>query len=113
MEGHRRIRRFSATLAVACIAGCANAPPTGLLPVTTQPAGALAWTLEGAKCRTPCVLEIRLDRPVLVNLDAHGYEPVRNILVLRGPDSPDTLAPGRLERNLEPAAASRLANSTL
>jgi hypothetical protein len=109
MEGHRRIRRYCAALALACLSGCAYAPPTGVLPISTEPAGALAWTPDGATCRTPCDLEIRLDRPVLVNLDAEGYEPIRNILVLRGPDRSTRLAPGRLERILEPAADSRLA----
>lgn len=113
MEGHRRTRRFIAALAIACLTGCAHAPPTGVLPVATEPAGALAWTSEGVECRTPCELEIRLDRPVLVNLDADGYEPVRNILVLRGPDRSTSLAPGRLERVLEPAADSRVADSIL
>ena len=99
MEGRRRLL-LPIVLAASCAAGlpgCASAPPTATLPVVTEPAGAVAWVAEGAECTTPCELTVRLDRPVLVNIRADGYEPVRNILILRGPGGRVALAPERLQ----------------
>jgi hypothetical protein len=115
MEGRRRLLTY-AVLAVGWIAGlggCASAPPTATLPIATQPAGALAWVSGGAECITPCDLEVRMDRPVLVNIHAEGYKPVRNILVLRGPNGAAALAPGSLDRLLEADPDSRVADSVL
>ena len=115
MEGHRR----SLTPVVlvlgwaAALAGCAGTPPMATLPVVTEPPGAVAWVAGGAECTTPCSLDVRMDQPVLVNIRAAGYAPVRNILVLRGPAGALALAPERLERVLEPDPESRLAESLL
>ncbi len=115
MEGYpRSLIRLALALGLAAgVAACAGTPRTATLPVTTEPAGAVAWTPGGAECVTPCNLQVRLDQPVLVNLRAEGYKPVRNILVLRGPDGAPALAPGRLERALEPDPDSRLADRLL
>ena len=115
MEGRRRLL-INAVLAVgwsAGLVGCASAPPTASLPIATQPPGALAWISGGAECITPCDLEVRMDRPVLVNLQADGYRPVRNILVLRDPGRAAALAPGSLHRMLETDPDSRLADNAL